>query len=320
MAIVAGIDEAGFGPTLGPLVVSGVAFRVPDDQVDRCLWEALHQTCTKQPKHAGRKLVIADSKKVYRPKAGFAGLERAVLVTLASAGVRPKRWRDLLDVVAPGATQVLEKYPWYAKTGIELPVFPLAGDIPTQANAFRRDALQQGIVFQGAYVEPLTAGAYNRMVQNTRNKAVVLLGMALRVADRIFRAARGQRVCLFVDRLGGRTHYRDALMTGFGNRQLEVIEESNTRSAYRITESARICEVAFVTSGESHHFPVALASLYSKYIRELYMTAFNRYWSSRIAKIKPTAGYYTDARRWLDDAKSTLDEMHLDRSNLVRER
>ncbi|MCH8916798.1 MAG: hypothetical protein IIC52_01970 [Proteobacteria bacterium] len=41
MAIVAGIDEAGFGPTLGPLVVSGVAFRVPDDQVDRCLYGLL---------------------------------------------------------------------------------------------------------------------------------------------------------------------------------------------------------------------------------------------------------------------------------------
>jgi hypothetical protein len=41
MAILAGIDEAGFGPILGPLVVSASVFKVPKNLVWGDLWEIL---------------------------------------------------------------------------------------------------------------------------------------------------------------------------------------------------------------------------------------------------------------------------------------
>ena len=41
----------------------------------------------------------------------------------------------------------------------------------------------------------------------------------------------------------------------------------------------------------------------AKYLRELYMGGFNLYWQSLLPGIKPTAGYYNDGKRFLDDLK-----------------
>ncbi len=320
MAIVAGIDEAGFGPLLGPLIVSGVAFRVPDQRLGDSLWDTLRATCAPAPERVGRRLVVADSKLVYRSRGRLAPLERTALVILAASGSRPTTWRALLDTVAPGAAGQLDRYPWYAASNADLPISEGVGDIGTQSNAVRRDAQHHGVSFLGVHSEPLPEGEYNRLVRTTRNKSVVLLGLVLRVMDRIMQMVPGERLRLYVDRLGGRTHYRDALMTAAEGYELRVLEESSARSAYELIRPTRTCEIEFVTGGDRRHFTVALASIYSKYLRELYMHAFNRYWSGQIDGLRPTAGYYQDAQRWLLEAGVQLGKRAIDRSMLVRER
>lgn len=319
MGVLAGIDEAGFGPVLGPLVVSGVAFRVPDEQPDACLWDLLGRTCARRARRGESRMVIADSKQLYR-SGGLSALERAVLVILAVAGSRPKTWRALLDEIAPGAREQLRHYPWYADTDLTLPLSDGVVDIGTRTNAIRLNCRERGVEPLGVFSEPLPEGHYNRLVKNTRNKGVLLLGLALRVVDRIMRAAPGERIRLYVDRLGGRKRYREALLTALPGYELHILEESALRSAYRLTRSSRVCEIEFVTRGDAGHFPVALASLYSKYLRELYMHVFNRYWSGQRNGLKPTAGYYTDAKRWLVDAAPVIDRLSIDREFLIRER
>ena len=75
----------------------------------------------------------------------------------------------------------------------------------TRANAVLRDCRAEGVAFAGVFVEPLTAGHFNRLVGSTRNKSVVSWGTTLRVVDRIMKSAPNERVRLCVDRLGGRT-------------------------------------------------------------------------------------------------------------------
>ncbi len=321
MAILAGIDEAGYGPILGPLVVSGVVFRIPDEDLNASLWNTLRSSVSKTPSRAGRRVVVVDSKKLYHSRGSLLPLERTALVMLAVAGRRPRSWRGLLRVLAPEVVDQLDQYPWYARVDPALPLSDGVGDIGVQANAIRRDCATHRVEPLGVFSEPLLEGHYNRLVKNTRNKAVVLLGLALRLADRIMRTASPrERIRLCVDRLGGRQHYREPLVTAMPGHELQILEESPERSAYRLVRSARVCEIEFATRGEDRHFPVALASVYSKYLRELFMHVFNDYWSGRVADLKPTAGYYSDARRWLRDARPALARAGIDRSLLIRER
>lgn len=321
MAILAGIDEAGYGPLLGPLVVSGVAFRVPDGDIDQCLWKSLKDTCTKTVRKNTRKLAVADSKKLYRPRHSMAPLERAALVMLAVSGNKPANFEQLLGAVAPShAVDALAPYPWYREADLTLPVSDDLGDVATRANAVRHNAIEQSIELLGVFSEPLPAGHYNRMVTNTRNKAVVSLALALRIVDRIMKTAPRESIRVCLDRQGGRTHYREPLTTAMPGYEMHVLEETPARSAYRLERSTRTCAVEFTTDGEQRHFPVALASIYSKYLRELYMHQFNRFWCDRQANLKPTAGYYTDAQRWLRDAGDTIRQLKIERSLLVRQR
>ena len=320
MAILAGIDEAGYGPTLGPLIVSGVVFRVPEDRLNESLWNVLRNTVSPTTIRAGRRLVVADSKKLYSSRGSLAPLERAALVMLAVAHHRPESWRGLLRVVAPQTIEQLSHYPWYDQTDFPIPTADEVGDIGMRANAVRRDCAKHKVEPVAVFCEPMLEGHFNRLVKNTRNKAVVLLGLALRIVDRIVRLAPHERVRLCVDRLGGRRHYREALVTALPGYEMQILEESPERSAYRLIRSSRICEIEFATSGEQRHFTVALASVYSKYLRELFMHAFNSYWSGKMPGLERTAGYYTDAQRWLEEVAPVLRQAKVHRGLLVRER
>jgi len=319
LAIVAGIDEAGYGPLLGPLLVTGVAVRVPDPRIDGCLWDALKLTCTRSVNGRGQRLAIADSKKLYHGGGSLDYLERAALVMLAAAGHRPSSWRGVLACTTRSDTiGLLAMYPWYTHGDLAVPLGRGVGDIGTRANAIRKNASDASIEFLGAHCELLCAGQYNELVRKTANKSVVLVGQVMRVIDRLLQAAQGERLRIHVDRLGGRQHYQDALMTAFPTFSLQIVQESPARSAYRLTSGSQICEVEFVTEGETRRFPIALASIFSKYLRELCMHVFNTFWAAQQPELLPTAGYYSDAVRWLRDADATIRRLAVDRNTLVR--
>jgi hypothetical protein len=59
----------------------------------------------------------------------------------------------------------------------------------------------------------------------------------------------------------------------------------------------------------------------SKYLRELFMEMLNTYFQKHLPDVPPTAGYYQDGRRFLNDLKSkNLDPAFAPLHLLVRKR
>jgi hypothetical protein len=92
-------------------------------------------------------------------------------------------------------------------------------------------------------------------------------------------------------------------------------EEGRDLSRYRVGRS----ELHFRTRAESH-FPVACASLVSKYLRETAMELFNRYWLREVPGLRATKGYPVDAARFLGDIAAAQERLGIPTDALWRER
>ena len=330
---IAGIDEAGYGPILGPLVVSAVAFDVPvalmkqarSDADGPDLWSLLRDSVAGKPSRRDPRLAVADSKKLHgragpTGEGGIGLLERAALTFLMQLGDPPPTLRALLQTVCPQVIDQLRHYPWYADSDVDLPAVCDRDDLATQRNALAMSLKATGISFRGMWVEVLPEGHYNRLVGQTRNKSVVLFGQSIRLVQRIASGAGARPLRIWIDRQGGRIGYRRPLMSAFDQAQLDILEETPQRSSYRLIRRPAPWVVRFVTNGETHHLPIALASIISKYVRELFMICFNRYWSRQAVNLRPTAGYYQDGLRFLADIAPAILTQGVDRQWLVRSR
>jgi len=99
-----------------------------------------------------------------------------------------------------------------------------------------------------------------------------------------------------------------------------VLAETSTASRYALCRDDATWELTFTVGADARHLPVALASMLAKYVREVLMEAFNAYWRAAAPSLRPTAGYYTDAQRFLGDIAALLPATGLDPSRFVRTR
>jgi len=317
MAILAGIDEAGFGPLLGPLVVSSCAFSVADTSVDGDLWHVLRKSVGKTRKHLRGRLLIADSKKAYKRAEGLGHLERSVLGALRVLGPHPAELHELLVALCPDCVPRLGGYPWYQQTRRH-PLPSEQPDLRIAAKVFGEDLQAAGMRLLMLTSQCLDVAHYNAMVQSVRNKAQVLFVTTTRLMQMVLDRFPADDVHILIDRQGGRVHYREHLLRSFPEMELRIVQETEQRSAYVLRGRSRTVQVSFEVGADERHLPVSLASMVSKYLRELLMDSVNRYFGALSPDLKPTAGYWQDGLRFLEDVQRHLPDLALDRQRLVR--
>jgi len=317
MAILVGIDEAGFGPILGPLVVSSSALGVPDNLVWANLWEILHTSVSEKRTGLKGRLLIVDSKKAFTRTIGIKHLRRTVLATLKHLGSEPKNLTELVSALCPDCLEHIAEYPWYKKTG-DYQLGGDDGDIGIAVSMLRTDLANQHIELLGLKSRCLEVAHYNRMVTAVDNKAKVLFTAVAELMQSAMRDFAGDDLDIVIDRQGGRSHYQRQLQLMFGESQLRIIHEDQDRSSYEMLTNNRKIRVHFVVGADSKFLPVSLASMACKYLREVLVENINNYFLSFNPAIKPTAGYWQDGLRFIEDIKTHIPQLKFDSNQLVR--
>jgi hypothetical protein len=167
----------------------------------------------------------------------------------------------------------------------------------------------------------LDARRFNARLNALDNKADVTWERVGSLLCEALRSAHpGETVQVVVDRQGGRKFYAGHLSVLFGVALPEVETETAERSAYRVILDGRRVLVEFTEKAERAAFAVALASMAAKLVRELLMARFNAFFVAHDPNLAPTAGYPTDAVRFLRETKELRQRLGVSDASLIRQK
>lgn len=316
-----GTDEAGYGSRLGPLVVSASTWQIDSETAGswdfgdfNCLTIAdqldWHQAFACGQGDRSPAMQVLDSKKLYSAGKSLDGLQRVVSSLLSSCGVS-------LDTVET-----------FSKLGrhLSIPCLPfneiywltteseIAFSHSTNEKQFQLDAdawREKQIQIIGCRSAIINEPTFNAGLVSAGNKATLLSRTTLKLVrywlDNLPESAN---IIVDLDRHGGRKKYLALLLEATEADWIEVVQENPRVSIYRWTTEERTIYFRFSVKGESR-FPVAMASIFSKLLRERAMDCFNRYWQLKKNDLSSTAGYPVDAQRFKNDTNELRKTMDL---------
>lgn len=293
--LIVGVDEAGLGPNLGPLVVAATVWRMRGTPWDRDPVDELPGVLSRRVT-PGR-VCVADSKAVFTPGGGLTELARGARTALAVCGNEPDTLRGWLEGLGSPLPDGAEQ-PWFEDLNTPLPG-PAGGDL---APAWRAAGEAAGVELVGVHADVLFAPRFNRDLVRLGGKGRLLTTASLALLRRAWDPATAPATRVECDKHGGRNYYAAALAEAFDELP-GVTREGASGSEYTLgpADGGRgRHRVAFRPRGEAFG-PVGLASLAAKFTRELLMDRFNDWWTDAVPGLRPTAGYPTDAARFRAD-------------------
>ncbi len=325
MVVYAGIDEAGYGPLLGPLAVARAVFALhaPSEAgaVELpCLWTLLERGVCRRVAEAGQRVAVNDSKVLYTPALGLKHLERGTLALLALLHPPPTSLAQLLQSLALDEASRLPVQPWYQAEGggPELPVAVEAEAVEAGRALAAAAAAERGVTLAGLSAAVVFEDRFNRLVAQSGSKGACSWKFVAAHLRALWDRYGREELRVAVDRQGGRRLYGELLERAFPEARVERAAEGPRLSVYRVAGEGRAMEVRVQVDGEAAHLPVALASMTAKYLRELFMIRFQGFWKLRAPAVRPTFGYFGDGRRFLRELSPTLARLGIPPESLAR--
>jgi ribonuclease HII len=318
-----GVDEAGYGPLLGPLCVGMAVFDIDHSTAERPrLWSMLKRAVTRAGRDGADRIAIDDSKKLKGAKNArmhpLSHLERGVLCMLAVADEDRSWLESCTDLVVLERLGVsLPDVPWYGGEPIALPLGRTPGQLRIDSGMLARALDEASVQAPLLRVRALSVPEYNRRVSGSGSKSWVNFEAACGLIEHAW-AATPAPLHLVMDRHGGRTSYQRSLRTAWPDATVDIQRESESQSDYRLGRGAQVMHLHIRSGADGAYLPAALASMAAKLVRELLMLRLNRFFASRVEDLQPTAGYVQDGRRWLADVAGLLQTSGFDQNTLVR--
>lgn len=321
-------DEAGYGPLLGPLVVVACVARVrsscaaPD-------WRLSPAQLLVQSDGSGgaAHVQIGDSKQLFQRGKTDAPFRRSVACLCHAASNRSVSARPVSETVlfpepidlnlqrcwcwlSPQTARDCGRIPWYREFGTTNTWQKDLISNPDLSHDLAETLSSQGFElseFRGVMLETLR---YNQRLQRLENKATLLAHLTLKLVQTIVESLPPGEVTVIGDKFGGRNHYAGLLQNFFPDGYVAVRRETDKMSEYSAKTNKHELTIYFRAKGEEQS-AVAMASMIAKFMRELAMESFNEFWRMHLPGLRPTAGYYQDGLRFLQEIQPTANRLRI---------
>ena len=351
MGLIIGMDEAGYGPNLGPLVITATVWRVPGDPRKTDFWKSLDSVVSQSATKDADRIHVADSKEVYSPARGIQSLERSIQTVFGLTPHDSRSFRNLCDWlmttdfsgspsgefpellrrplarpvqnclieeaagVNPLAPSFLDVEPWFCQGDQSLPLSNDMAEIDRLNTRLKSTCDDAGIQLVRISSDVVLTERFNSVSDFYQSKGAALSRFTLGLLRSVWDPDSEEPALIIGDKHGGRSRYDELLDEQLDGQMIFRVCEGRHRSSYRVGAS----ELHFQTKAEEH-FPVAVASMVCKYVRELSMELFNDFWKQHLPDVKPTKGYPVDAKRFRAEIAEIQKQLGVPNSTLWRER